>query len=95
MRQHNYLAGSSRLPGKTDPKRPKDTIPAMLSPNEAVLNAPAAEMLGRDKIEALNAAGNAKRGTDSKGKPLARGRSGVDHAMSQHADRLHPVRKNG
>jgi hypothetical protein len=43
-----------------------DTIPAMLSPREAVLNKNAAELLGRDAIKRLNAHGNmlAKRGVD-------------------------------
>jgi hypothetical protein len=94
-RERDYRAGSSRLPGHTDPKRPKDTIPAVLSPDEAVLNAPAAAMLGRDKIKQLNAAGNASRGTDSHGKPIEHGRSGLDAAMGEHADRLHPVGRNG
>lgn len=81
------LGGVTRIPGHTDPKRPKDTVPAVFSPDEAVLNAPAAKMLGRDKIKALNAAGNASRHTDAHGKPL--------ETMHEHADRLHPVGKNG
>ncbi len=40
-------------------KRNTDTIPAMLSPHEAVLNRKAADLLGRDKIKKLNAKGNA------------------------------------
>jgi hypothetical protein len=35
-----------------------DTVPAMLSPHEAVLNVNAANMLGRDNIDRLNRAGN-------------------------------------
>lgn len=85
----NYLAaGKAKLPGHTDPRKPKDTIPAVLSPGEAVLNAPAAASLGTAKIEALNKAGNASRGTNAKGKPLP-------ESMHDAADRLHPVRKNG
>jgi hypothetical protein len=43
-----------------------DTVPAMLTPREAVLNKNAAELAGRDKIEALNAEGNAlaRKGVD-------------------------------
>ncbi len=43
-----------------------DSVPAMLSPREAVLNVNAAELLGRDAIKRLNAHGNmlAKRGVD-------------------------------
>src|SRR4249920_2843189 len=43
-----------------------DSVPAMLSPREAVLTRNAAELAGRDNIEKLNAEGNqlAKRGVD-------------------------------
>jgi hypothetical protein len=43
-----------------------DTVPAMLTPREAVLNRNAAELAGRGKIEALNAEGNqlARKGVD-------------------------------
>ena len=40
----------SRLPWK-------DSVPAMLAPKEAVLNPPAADMIGRDKIRMANKAG--------------------------------------
>lgn len=99
MKPANYLAGAAKLPGRTNPRAPKDTIKAVLSPNEAVLNAPAAEALGRGKIRQLNAAGNAKRGTDSKGKPLhaagGHAPSGMESAMGAHADSVHPVRLRG
>lgn len=47
-------------------KRRTDSIPAILTPKEAVLNRNAAELLGRNRIAALNAHGNAlaKRGVD-------------------------------
>lgn len=92
----DYRSGATKLPGRTDPKRPKDTIPAELSPGEAVLNAPAASKLGRDRIAKLNAEGNASRGTNDKGKPLHKPHAPApsDETMDQHADRLHPVRKN-
>jgi hypothetical protein len=48
-------AGTARVPGKGSPK--KDTVPAKLAPGEAVLNAAAAENLGRGLIAALNAQG--------------------------------------
>jgi hypothetical protein len=43
-----------------------DTVPAMLTPREAVLNRNAAELEGRGKIEKLNAMGNklARKGID-------------------------------
>src|SRR4029077_18781836 len=43
-----------------------DTVPAMLTPREAVLNRNAAELAGRPNIEALNAEGNqlARKGVD-------------------------------
>jgi hypothetical protein len=43
-----------------------DTVPAVLTPREAVLNRNAAELAGRGKIEALNAEGNAlaRKGVD-------------------------------
>jgi hypothetical protein len=43
-----------------------DTVPAMLTPKEAVLNVNAAELAGRGNIKKLNAAGNklAKRGVN-------------------------------
>jgi hypothetical protein len=46
-----------------------DTVPAMLTPREAVLNRNAAELAGRGKIEALNAEGNqlARKGVDLAG----------------------------
>ncbi len=53
-------------------KRNTDTIPAMLSPHEAVLNRKAADLLGRDNIKKLNARGNAmesyQRGTSDVGR---------------------------
>lgn len=91
----SYAAGATKLPGHTDPKRPKDTIAAELSPGEAVLNAPAAQKLGTARIDALNKAGNASRHTDSHGKPLGDRTSGLHDAMAKHADRLHPRGKNG
>lgn len=47
-----YAKGTARVPGKGSPK--VDSQPAMLAPGEAVLNAPAAQSLGRGLIAALN-----------------------------------------
>ena len=46
-----------------------DSVPAMLTPREAVMNRNAAELAGRENIEALNAAGNklAEKGVDLAG----------------------------
>ncbi len=53
-------------------KRNTDTVPALLSPHEAVLNRKAADLLGRDNIKKLNAKGNAmeryQRGTSDVGR---------------------------
>jgi hypothetical protein len=54
-RRLGFATGTARVPGKGSPK--KDTVPAKLAPGEAVLNAAAAEMLGRGLIAALNAQG--------------------------------------
>lgn len=87
MKTRPYQRGTAKIAGKGPSN--VDSIPAELAPREAVLNAPAADMLGRDKIAKLNAAGNAARHTDSHGRPI----SGLEHAMHAHADRLHPVRR--
>lgn len=50
-----YKRGMARVPGKGSPK--KDSVKAKLAPGEAVLNAQAAEMAGRDNIAALNRQG--------------------------------------
>jgi hypothetical protein len=50
--------GTARVPGQGDGRT--DTQPAMLAPGEAVLNRAAAEHLGRDTIELLNALGKHK-----------------------------------
>lgn len=42
---------------KTNPPGPTDTVPAWLSPGEAVLNKGAAELIGRDKIAHVNRMG--------------------------------------
>lgn len=55
-----FKKGTARVPGKGSPK--KDSVPAVLAPGEAVLNAKAAEMAGRDNIAALNRKGAAKMG---------------------------------
>ena len=50
--------GIARVPGKGT----EDTVPAMLAPGEAVLNAPAASGMGRGLIEMLNQMGQQKMG---------------------------------
>lgn len=49
--------GMTRVPGKGL----GDKVPAMLEPNEAVLNKHAADIIGRDKIAKANAKGNMQR----------------------------------
>jgi len=50
-----YLFGANTVPGQGTGR--VDKVPAVLAPHEAVLNKAAADMLGRGKIAALNAAG--------------------------------------
>ena len=59
----NYKRGATRIPGKGDGRT--DTQPAVLAPGEAVLNKAAAEHLGRDTIELLNALGQHKMDLDA------------------------------
>lgn len=56
----NFAKGTARVPGKGSPK--KDTVKAKLAPGEAVLNAEAAETMGRGLIAALNQMGAQKMG---------------------------------
>lgn len=55
-----YAKGTARVPGKGSGK--VDSVPAMLAPDEAVLNKAAADAMGRGLIAALNAAGARKMG---------------------------------
>jgi hypothetical protein len=55
-----FSTGTSRVPGKGSPK--VDSVKANLAPDEAVLNAGAADHIGRPVIDALNAIGMAKMG---------------------------------
>lgn len=55
-----YDTGTSQVPGKGSPK--VDSVKAKLAPGEAVLNAAAADHLGRSTIDFLNAIGAAKMG---------------------------------
>jgi hypothetical protein len=57
----NAMNGKTSVPGKMPPKgQNTDVTPANLTPGEAVLNRGAAEHLGRDVIDVLNAIGNIK-----------------------------------
>ena len=49
--QSGFANGVARVPGTGS----GDTVPAMLTPNEAVLTGPAADHLGRQNIARLNA----------------------------------------
>lgn len=51
----NFATGTSKVPGKGSPA--VDTVDAKLAPGEAVLNQPAANMMGRGLIAALNKLG--------------------------------------
>jgi hypothetical protein len=50
-----HARGTSKVKGKGKPN--KDTVPAMLAPGEAVLNQGAADHVGRNLIDVLNAIG--------------------------------------
>ncbi len=57
----NAMNGKTNVPGKMPPQgQNTDVTPANLTPGEAVLNRGAAEHLGRDVIDVLNAIGNIK-----------------------------------
>ena len=57
----NAMNGQTSVPGKMPPQgQNTDVTPANLTPGEAVLNRGAAEHLGRDVIDVLNAIGNIK-----------------------------------
>ena len=57
----NAMNGKTSVPGQMPPKgQNTDVTPANLTPGEAVLNRGAAEHLGRDVIDVLNAIGNIK-----------------------------------
>ena len=53
-----FSMGTSKVPGKGSPK--VDSVKVKLAPGEAVLNAGAAEHMGRDLIDVLNAMGMRK-----------------------------------
>ena len=55
-----YLFGATTVPGQGSGT--VDQVPAMLAPHEAVLNKAAADMMGRGRIAALNAAGTRQMG---------------------------------
>lgn len=62
--QGGLSEGTSKVDGPAPKKgaATTDTTPAMLTPGEAVLNVGAAEHLGRETIDVLNAIGNIKMG---------------------------------
>lgn len=73
----DFRAGGD-VPGKRQ-RVVHDTVPAVLAPREAVLTPGAADDIGRDKIARANARSNHA--------------SGLDKAMMDHADNLHPVKR--
>jgi len=62
-----FAEGTARVPGRGDGT--KDTVKARLAPGEAVLNKPAAEMIGRDVIAAANTMGRPTVGATSSDNP--------------------------
>ena len=58
--EYGFANGTSQVPGNADPR--VDSVPAELAPQEAVLNAGAADMVGRGLIDVLNAMGALKMG---------------------------------
>lgn len=64
---NSFSKGTDKVPGKAPKTGNTDTTPAMLTPGEAVLNVGAAEHLGRDTIDVLNAIGNIKMMSNSAG----------------------------
>lgn len=79
LRRQGFRKGKTKVVDKTGKGSPrKDTVLAKLAEGEAVLNAGAAELLGRDEIEALNQRGLRKMGVP--GKPGAVVKGGTLHA---------------
>jgi hypothetical protein len=74
--QTGYARGAASVPGQG----PGDTVPAMLTPGEAVLTGPAADHIGRHNIAALNAFMPPVR-ADAMGKPRA-GARGIHGALA-------------
>ena len=67
----SYAKGTAKVPGKGSSK--VDSVPAKLAPDEAVLNAGAADHMGRPMIDALNALGAAKMGMPAGGAQAPQG----------------------
>ncbi len=69
-----WATGTAKVPGKAPAKGSTDTVPAMLTPGEAVINKEGAQMMGRDKIAKVNQAGlAARRGMSAAPQKLAKG----------------------
>lgn len=72
--------GATKVPGSMPPKgQNTDTVPAMLTPGEAVLNRHAAQSMGRDKIAQANARGSAAGLSRGMVKPPAGNAKGGNH----------------
>jgi len=65
LMDYKYSSGTAKVPGKGSPK--VDSVDAKLAPGEAVLNAAAADHLGRTTIALLNAIGEQKMGLGMNG----------------------------
>ena len=88
-----FKKGTARVPGKGSPK--KDTVPAKLAPGEAVLNAPAAESMGRGNIAAANRRGAMQMGMrPGPGNMPGHYATGTEQVMRSNSphDQLPPVR---
>ena len=71
--RQQFRKGSSYVRDKTGKGSPKkDTVPAMLAHGEAVLNAGAAQILGRDQIEQLNKQGLRAMGAPGKSQAVVK-----------------------
>lgn len=82
-RQQGLRRGTSMVVDKTGKGSPKkDTVPAVLAEGEAVLNAGAAELLGRETIEELNERGQERLGL--RGSPYMK--DGALHAKQGFVD---------
>src|SRR6266487_1555249 len=62
LQQGRYKPGSSAPASDSQGQPSTDTVPAMLTPGEGVLNTGAAQLVGRDNIDQLNQAGQALSG---------------------------------
>ena len=89
LRRHPDVPQAPAKPVKGMVPHGTDTVPAMLTPDEAVLNKHGADIIGRDKIAAANAIGNHIAKQHEQAQPPA-GKSGPAKGMIQAKGKAGP-----